>query len=314
MKPWKASILALTFALALPGISVAALSDYFVDTEWLAQNIDQVKVVDVRVTPLYLLGHIDGAIHIDKKDFLFTRNEVKSLIPTVEEFESLMDRFGITPDTVVVAYAEDHNPYAARFVWMLRYHGHAQSYVLDGGYDKWGQEGRVSALLPTKVIATGGYRCRAGQDVRANSEDVLTRLTNPAVAIWDTRRPAEHDGSEVRADRGGHIPGAVHFNWSDLQKEINGVKVLKSEEEIRSLLESRGLTPDRQVIAHCQTGIRSSYATLVLLGLGYDGAKNYDGSWIEWANNPALPIGTGASEATYSNLASQGCPLGTKGC
>ena len=186
MNLWKSSILALAIAFALPGISSAALSDYFVDTEWLAQNIDQVKVVDVRVTPLYLLGHIDGAVHIDKQEFLFTRNGVKSLIPTVEEFESLMDRFGITPDTVVVAYAEDHNPYSARFVWMLRYHGHTQSFVLDGGYDKWNQEGRATALLPTTVVATEGYRCRTSQDVRANSEDVLTRLANPAVVIWDS--------------------------------------------------------------------------------------------------------------------------------
>ncbi|HKL26497.1 MAG TPA: sulfurtransferase [Desulfuromonadales bacterium] len=314
MKPWKASVLALFFALSLPGFAFAALSDYFVDTAWLADNIERVKVVDVRVTPLYLLGHIDGAIHIDKNEFLFSRNGVKSLIPTVEEFESLMDRFGITPDTVVVAYAEDHNPYSARFVWMLRYHGHAQSYVLDGGYDKWNQEDRPTALLPTRVVATEGYRCRAGQDVRADSEDVLTRLANPSVVVWDTRRTAEHEGSEVRAERAGHIPGARHLDWVNLQKEVNGVKVLKSEQEIRALLELNGLGRDRQVIAHCQTGIRSSYATLVLLGLGYTQAKNYDGSWIEWANNPVLPIDTGAGPAGTTNVAQDGCPLGSKGC
>lgn len=299
-------ILALAFFLASPKSGSAALSDYFVDTEWLAANASQVKVVDVRVMPLYLLGHIEGAVRIDKQEFLFTRNGVKSLVPTSSEFESMMDRFGITPDTVVVAYAEDHNPYSARFVWMLRYHGHEQSYVLDGGYDKWNREGRTTALLPTEVVATEGYRCSRGRDLRASSEDVLTRLNNPSIAIWDTRRPAEHEGSEVRADRGGHIPGAIHLDWVELQKEVNGVRVLKSETEIRSLLASRGLTGDRQVIAHCQTGIRSSYATLVLLGLGYSQVKNYDGSWIEWANDPGLPIGTGASEANDTKVARNG--------
>ena len=90
--------------------------------------------------------------------------------------------------------------------------------------------------------------------------------------------------------RGGHIPGATHLNWTQLQHEVDGVKVLKSETAIRQLLADYGITSDQAVIAHCQTGIRSSYATLVLQGLGYTEVKNYDGSWIEWANNATLPI------------------------
>lgn len=281
---------AVAVLAVLPVAAHAALSDYFVDTEWLAANQGKVKVVDVRVTPLYLLGHIDGAINIDKQEFLATRNGVKSLIPAVEEFEALMERFGITPETTVVAYAEDENPYSARFVWMLRYHGHERSFVLDGGYEKWKQEERPTAMLPTKVVATAGYKCQKGCDIRATDEDLLTRMANPSVAIWDTRRLDEYQGKEVRADRGGHIPGAIHLDWVNLQKEVDGVKVLKSEAEIRELLAQHGLTADRQVIAHCQTGIRSSYATLVLLGLGYQIAQNYDGSWIEWANNRSNPV------------------------
>lgn len=278
-------------AVASPSIARADLNDYFVSTDWLAARADSVQVVDVRVVPLYLLGHIDGAIHIDKKEFLFTRNGVKSLVPDAREFEALMDRFGITPDTVVVAYAEDHNPYSARFIWMLRYHGHEQSYVLDGGYQKWAQEDRPTALLPTRVVASpGGYKHQMNRDVLAYDKDVLDRLDHPAVVIWDTRRRAEHEGSEIRANRGGHIPGSVHLDWVDLQKEVNGVRVLKSEQEIRELLTAAGITHERQIIAHCQTGIRSSYATLVLLGLGYGQVQNYDGSWIEWANNLDRPI------------------------
>ncbi len=284
----------LFFLLLISGIAaekaLAGLSDYFVSSEWLAANQKAVTMVDVRVAPLYFLGHVDGALNIDKQEFLSTRGGVKSLIPTAREFETLMDRFGITPDTTVVAYAEDDNPYAARFVWTLRYHGHEKAYVLDGGYEKWAAEKRDVAYLPTKVVASSGYRCQASRDIRAEAGDLLTRLENPSVVIWDTRRAAEYQGHEVRADRGGHIPGAVHFHWEDLLTEGDGVKVLKSEDEIRTLLSSYGLTPDRQVVAHCQTGIRSSYATLVLLGLGYPQAQNYDGSWIEWANNRSFPI------------------------
>lgn len=286
--------ISVLFLLMVSGLAAekatAALSDYFVSTQWLAENRKAVTVVDVRVSPLYFLGHVDGALHIDKKEFLSTRGGVRSLIPTVQEFEDLMDRFGITPETKVVAYAEHDNPYAARFVWTLRYHGHENAYVLDGGYEKWSAENRAVAYLPTEVVPTRGYRCRASDDIRAEVDYLLTRLDNPSVVIWDTRRPAEYRGTEVRADRGGHIPGAVHLHWEDLLQEVDGIKVLKSEEEIRALLAEYGVAGKRQVVAHCQTGIRSSYATLVLLGLGHTQAKNYDGSWIEWANNKAFPV------------------------
>lgn len=268
----------------------AALSDYFASTDWLSENRGKVAVVDVRVLPRYLLGHIDGALHIDKSEFLVERRGVESLVPTAAEVAKLLEKYGIGRDTTVVAYAEDNNPYAARFVWTLRYHGHNKAYVLDGGYEKWAKESRATALLPTSYAAVAGYSVTGSQDIRAEADCVLTRIYNPSVVVWDTRRGAEYLGTEVRAKRGGHIPGAVHLEWTELQKDVNGVKVLKSEEELRSLLASKGITPDKQVIPHCQTGIRSSYATLVLLGLGYTSAKNYDGSWIEWANDPSLPI------------------------
>jgi len=273
--------------------SQAALTDYFVSTDWVSSNRADVVVVDVRKAPLYYLGHIDGALHVDRSRFLSKRNGVKSLVPTAQEFTALMGRLGITPETTVIAYASDNDPYAARFVWSLRFHGHQKSFVLDGGYQKWSLEDRAVAILPTPTPEPVTYQLVVSEplpDTRAEGDYVLTRIANSSVLVWDTRRLSEHVGSEVRADRGGHIPGAVHLNWEDLQKEVKGAKVLKSEEEIRTLLTARGITSEKEIIAHCQTGIRSSYATLVLLGLNYDRVRNYDGSWIEWANNPSLPI------------------------
>ena len=285
------ALTALVFTATLsPMKTHASLNDYFVGTEWLSANKESVKIVDVRATPLYLLGHIDGALNIDKREFLSKRDNVKSLVPTLAEFEALMTKYGITPLTKVVAYAEDDNPYAARFVWMLRYHGHSNSYVLDGGYDKWSLENRPTTILPTQIVSVEKYKGLQSENIRANSEDILTRLNNPSVVIWDTRRTSEFNGQEVRADRGGHIPGATHFDWVNLQQEVNGVKVLKSKQQIIKLLAEHGITKEHQIIAHCQTGIRSSYATLVLLGLGFKNVQNYDGSWIEWANNSSLPI------------------------
>ncbi len=271
----------------------AALEDYFVSSDWLAKQRAQVVVVDVRRLPFFVLGHIDGAYHVDRAEFLETRNNVKSLVPQAEALAALLSRLGVTAETPVVAYAEDDNPYAARFVWTLRYFGHQRTYVLDGGYEKWAAEERATSLFPTSAAQPSDYPLPITaqiQDTRAEADHLVSCLKNPDVLIWDTRRPQEFAGSEVRADRGGHIPGAVPLNWTQLQKEVNGIKVLKSEAEIVQLLQEHGITSDKEIIAHCQTGIRSSYATLVLLGLGYSKVKNYDGSWIEWANNPALPI------------------------
>ena len=298
MKHFIQSLLVVTL-FALPSIGHAALSDYFVSTEWLAQNRDQVVVVDVRKGPLHLLGHIEGAQHVERAEFLETRNQVKSLVPSTAAFKALLSQLGITPQTTVVAYAEDNNPYAARFVWTLRYHGHENAYVLDGGYEKWAAEDRATQLLPSGKPQPSQYIMAADAhylQARSNADYIYTRLDNPGVVVWDTRSPGEFKGSDVRADRGGHIPGAVHLNWTDLQTEVNGVKVLKSKDELIALLQAKGFTPDKEIVAHCQTGIRSSYATLVLLGLGYEQFKNYDASWIEWANNPTLPIINGAGQ------------------
>lgn len=290
-KLYIALLISLIIPAALAHTAAAAISDYFVDTSWLSTRVNEVTVVDVRVGTKYLLGHIDGALHIDKKEFLSLRRGVKSLIPTVGEAQELFDRYGITPDTTVVVYAEHTNPYGARFAWTLKYHGHDKVYVLDGGYEKWTREGLPTSILPARAKRGDGYRITSNRDIRAEADQVLTRLSNPSTVVWDTRGKGEYEGTDIRADRGGHIPGAVHLQWTDLLEEKDGIKVLKGQEDIEVLLASYGITRDKVVIAHCQTGIRSAYATLVLLALDYQDAKNYDGSWIEWANNQEFPIG-----------------------
>jgi len=300
MQSLKTITFATLFLFSLPVLATAAIEEYFVQTDWLAANRSQVVVLDARQAPLYLLGHIDGAHSVPRSEFLDKRGGVKSLVPTTTDFEALMERFGITPDTTVIIYAEHDNPYAARLAWTLRYHGHENTLVLDGGYEKWSGEGHPTALLPTTAAVPSEYRVTSPGEARAEVDYVLTRLGNPGVLVWDTRTPEEYIGTKVRADRGGHIPGATHLNWTELQYEVNGVKVLRPEPEIRALLAAYGIDDRQEIIAHCQTGIRSSYATLVLQALGYEQVKNYDGSWIEWANNPDLPIVAGA-EISHSD-------------
>ena len=303
MQSLKTITISAILLITLPVLAAAAIEDYFVQTDWLAANRSQVVVLDARQAPIYLLGHIDGAYSVPRSEFLDTRGGVKSLVPTTTDFEVLMEGFGITPDTTVITYAEHDNPYAARLAWTLRYHGHQKTLVLDGGYEKWSAEGHATALLPTTAAVPSEYRVNSRGETRAEVDYVLTRLGNPDVLVWDTRTPEEYVGTKVRADRGGHIPGATHLNWTELQHEVNGVKVLRPEPEIRALLAAHGIDDRQEIIAHCQTGIRSSYATLVLQALDYKQVKNYDGSWIEWANNPDLPIVAGAETSHSDEIA-----------
>ena len=293
------TVVTLLLILSLSTTASAGLKNYFVDTQWLDSNREKVVVVDVRNPVRYLLGHIEGAINIRRGEFLSTRHGTKSLVPTVEEFEKLMDRNGITSETVVVAYAQHDNPYMARFIWTLRFHGHERSYVLDGGYEKWDDENLSTDAFPTIVSPTSGYAVSKSADIRAEGDYVLTRLNNPKSIVWDVRRKSEYSGQEVRAKRGGHIPGAVHLEWDNLLREENGIKILREEEEIELILQAAGITRDVEIIAHCQTGIRSSYATLVLLSLGYN-ARNYDGSWLEWANCKNYPVEDSHEQASLN--------------
>lgn len=303
MQSLKTIALTKLLLLSLPILAAAAIEDYFVQTDWLATNRTEVVILDARQAPLYLLGHVDGAYSVPRSEFLDKRGGVKSLVPTTTDFERLMERFGITPDTTVITYAEHDNPYAARLAWTLRYHGHENTLVLDGGYEKWSREGHPTSLMPTTAAVPSEYRVTSAGKARAEVDYVLTRLGNPGVLVWDTRTPEEYLGTKIRADRGGHIPGAVHLNWTELQHEVNGVKVLRPEPEIRALLTAHNINNSQEIIAHCQTGIRSSYATLVLQALDYNQVKNYDGSWIEWANNPELPIAAGAETSHSDEIA-----------
>jgi thiosulfate/3-mercaptopyruvate sulfurtransferase len=250
-----------------------------------------------------MAGHIEGALNLPISDFIVERGGTPGMVPTAMQFEALMQRLGISPDDSIVAYAEHDSPFAARFVWTMIYYGHARALVLDGGWEKWTFEQRPVSQQATAIAQPVSYQVSTPERHYAGKDYLVSQLGNPTVIIWDARTDQEYDGSRVRAERGGHIPGARHLNWTALQHEERGIRVLRDEAELRKLLAGHGIIDEREVIVHCQTGVRSAYASLVLLGLGYDKVRNYDGSWIEWANDPAMPIATGRAQTPDEELA-----------
>ncbi len=248
-------------------------------------------VVDVRTDRAYEAGHLPGAVRVERVEFTAQRDGLDGMTAPPEAFAFLMDRLGITRDTPVLVYADDDDPAAARLAWTLLYYGHpAPVAVLDGGVQGWRAAGRRLCPRPDYPVPTRGYRPEPRPDLLADADFVRTSMGAADTVVWDVRTRAEYDGTDVRAARAGHVPGAVHLDWRDLQREENGVRVLRPADDLRRRLATLGLTPGRTVIVMCQSGTRASYATLALRGLGFPDVRLYDGSWLDWASRSELPV------------------------
>jgi thiosulfate/3-mercaptopyruvate sulfurtransferase len=265
-----------------------------VSPDWLEARLGDpnVRIVETSIAKeSYDLAHVPGALWVDAHaDLLLNGNDSSGHVITPEQYAALMGRLGIGPDATVVWYSDGQSRFAMRGFWTMDYYGHPGGcFVLDGGRERWLVENRsVSNKEETVVRAVYPAPTAVDRENAASWQDVSAAIGSSATVILDVRTQGEYDGSDVRSARGGHIPGAVHVEWLDATA---GNNVLKSTDELRALYESRGVTPDREVIAHCQLGIRASHTWFVLKHvLGYPRVKNYDGSWQEWGNRDDLPI------------------------
>jgi thiosulfate/3-mercaptopyruvate sulfurtransferase len=275
---------------------VSRLVSAFVDGDWLQERLDDpnVRIIEASIDKAsYDEAHIPGAVWVDHvADLLRKGDDTDGEVITPMQFAALMSRLGIAPGMTVVAYGDRHNSYPTRLFWTLDYYQHRGGYyVLEGGREKWLREGRPTTA-ETSVAPSADYPEPKtwSNENRATWEEVQTAMNAPDSVILDVRAPGEYDGSIVRAKHGGHIPGAVNIEWTEASA---GANVLKSEDELRAMYDAEGVTPDKQIIAHCHLGVRASHTWFVLKHvLGYSNVKNYDGSWAEWGNRDDLPIET----------------------
>jgi thiosulfate/3-mercaptopyruvate sulfurtransferase len=236
----------------------------------------------------YASGHVPGAIHVYwLEDLSAADATVTTFLPSGQEAADKLGRLGITHEQTVVAYSDGGNLYASRLWHVLAHYGHERVALLDGGVEKWEAEGRP---LERGTVHPSPARFKprhAGWMRGIGADEIRVRLDDPELRLVDVRGPAEFSGEQLRAARGGHIPGAILWPWED---NLRPDGTMRDPAEIRTGAEAAGLLPDHELVTYCQGGVRAAHAALALHIAGYPRVRIYDGSWAEWGNNPALPI------------------------
>lgn len=269
------------------------------ETDWLAAHLTDpnLRIVDCRFyydgrvgRDAYLAGHIPGAVYMaHPTDLSDPTATPPNLIPRPEQVAATMGRLGIGNDTLVVGYDDEGAHTAARLWWVLAYYGHTRVKLLNGGIVKWLAEGRPiesGPVTPEPTIFRPGAPQR---EMRIRGDELNAELNDPKLGLLDVRRFTEYSGAEVRAARGGRIPGATHLLW---QENLNPDWTFRSAEEIRARHLAVGASPDKKVVTYCQSGIRAAHAAFSLHLIGYENVRMYDGSWNEWGNRTDLSIET----------------------
>jgi thiosulfate/3-mercaptopyruvate sulfurtransferase len=270
--------------------------DALVDTGWLADHLEDpaVRIIDVdEDTAAYEKGHVPGSIGWHWSGDL--HDPLRRDFIDQAGLTELLRKAGVSRDTKVVLYSGNNNWFAAYAYWLLRYLGFDNVKLLDGGRQKWELESRelrteVSSHPEGNVELGGPVR----QELRAFRDDVLSNVGT--AAFVDVRSPEEYRGDRLAPDHlpqeqaqvPGHIPGAVNVTWS---KAANEDGTFKSADELRALYQGQGITGDRETVAYCRIGERSSHTWFVLRELlGHDQVKNYDGSWTEYGSLVGAPV------------------------
>jgi thiosulfate/3-mercaptopyruvate sulfurtransferase len=272
--------------------------EVLVDIQWVVDHINdhEVRIAEVDYDPTanYNLGHVPGAVLFDwKKDI---NDPVTRNIFSRQSCEDLLQRTGVNNNTTLVLYGDFNNWFAAFAFWAFKYYGFKDLRLMNGGRKKWLEEDRpISKDIPQ--YQRGNFKAtEPDKSIRVFLNQVKEALDKENIAMVDVRSPKEFTGEILappeypteHAQRGGHIPRASNIPWSQAVKDDG---TFKSVEDLKQLYQSKGIVPEKEIIAYCRIGERSSHTWFVLKYLlGYPNVKNYDGSWTEWGNMVDNPI------------------------
>jgi thiosulfate/3-mercaptopyruvate sulfurtransferase len=288
--------------------AMAAEVSAVVDTHYVAEAIKRNAIVwDTRSAAAYKQGHIPGAVNIDDIGVVLRDENTEDYL-ALEDIERLLGAAGIDPSREVVVYGAKADPYVYFGLVTLQYFGAPNAKIYHGGIEDWKSSGLPVAAEPTR-LAPIALKLKTRPELLVDTAEVVKKVRDPNVQIVDARTPREYKGEDIRAIRGGHIPGAVpiHYmeNWVDpdtqakLDKKLVANKDgmnLKSREQLKALYAR--LSPEKETIVYCQSGIRASETATVLKELGFKKVRVYDSSWLGYGNTLAAP----AENVTFFNV------------
>ena len=271
--------------------------DVLVSTDWVEEHIDDPDIVIVESDEdilLYEIGHIRNSVKFDWQTEL--QDQLVRDYVSRENFETLLSEKGISNDHAVVFYGDRSNWWACYAFWTFKVLGHEKCLIMDGGRQKWVDEGRDMVKEVPERPKTDYKVSAVDESIRAFRDDVLGHMGSGKPLV-DVRSPKEYSGELLHMEaypqegalRGGHIPGAVNVPWATAANEDG---TFRSADELVEIYEKgQGLSGDQDVIAYCRIGERSSHTWFVLTYLlGFENVRNYDGSWTEWGNLVRAPI------------------------
>lgn len=251
---------------------------------------DNILLVDLCQADTYIQNHVPGAVYLDYNWIVTSQTPRMGLLPDIGQLARILTAYGIDTDTHVIAYDDEGGGRACRFLWTLQTTGHQRLSLVNGGIRAWSAEGlELEQQIRFPQPLAQAREINYNKKLIADKNSIQEKLKDDNTIILDARSAPEFNGIKIFAARGGHIPGAVHYEWTNAMDNNNNLK-LKDSEQIKHDLAELGITADKNIICHCQSHHRSAHTCIVLNSLGFDNVQGYPGSWSDWGNDPNTPI------------------------
>lgn len=249
-----------------------------------------VIIVDLCSDALYRQKHVPGAVHLQPGALMAGTAPYPGKLPAMAQLENIIRYLGIDTHSHLVIYDDEGGGWAGRFAWTLDLLGFQNWSYLNGGIVAWIKEGFVTEAEANQPVASESSVSIINPAVLISADDIIGQLGQPDFAVWDARSPGEYSGNMVRSARGGHIPGAINIEWTEL---MDSQRNLRIREDAEAILSNAGLGKDKSVATHCQSHHRSGFTYMVARILGYKKISAYDGSWAEWGSLDHTPVERG---------------------